>query len=88
MSFLCLSGKGTKISKYLIDHDKEYIATIKFGIRTTTGDREGEILEEKEVNINNLEEEKINNILQKFIGKQTQKPPIYSAIKVKRKKTI
>ena len=88
VSFHFLFGKGTKIAKYLNEHDKVYEAIIKIGIRTSTGDREGEKLEEKEVNNDNLEEEKVKKVLKSFIGKQTQKPPIYSAIKVKREKTI
>lgn len=81
-----LVGKGTKISKYLIDHDKIYETTIKLGIKTDTDDIEGKILEEKEVNLSNLEEETVEQVLKKFIGKQEQIPPIYSAIKVKGKK--
>ena len=86
MSSLYLFGKGTKVSKYLIDHDKIYETTIKLGIKTDTDDIEGKILEEKKVDLNNLKEEKIKSILQTFIGKQEQIPPIYSAIKVKWKK--
>lgn len=88
MSFLCLFGKGTKISKYLIEHDKIYEAVIGLGIKTDTGDREGKIIQEKNVNIENLEEQKVKAVLEKFIGKQEQIPPIYSAIKVNRKKVI
>jgi len=69
VSFLCLFGNGTKISKYLINHDKEYIAILKLGIRTDTGDREGKILEEKKINIDTLEKEKIEKVLKKFIRK-------------------
>ncbi len=83
-----LIGKGTKISKYLIEHDKEYIAELELGIKTDTGDREGNIIEKKEVNESSLTQEKINNTLKKFKGKQEQIPPMYSAIKVKRKKII
>lgn len=86
MSFLCLFGKGTKISKYLIQHDKIYEAKIKIGIKTETGDREGKIIKEKKIKKSNLEEEKVNLALKKFLGKQKQKPPIYSAIKVNGKK--
>ncbi len=88
MSFLCLYGKGTKISKYIIEHDKIYIAKIKLGTKTETGDREGKIIDEKEVEEKNLEETRVKQELKKFIGKQEQKPPMYSAIKVNRKKTI
>lgn len=86
MSFLCLFGKGTKISKYLIEHDKVYRAKIKLGIRTSTGDREGEIIEEKEIKPLSIEKANIEKVLESFLGKQIQKPPIYSAIKVKGKK--
>ena len=79
-----LIGKGTKISKYLIEHDKTYIATIKLGIKTTTGDLEGEIIK-KDDNIN-INDNIIKNVLETFIGKQKQKPPIYSAIKINGKK--
>ena len=79
-----LIGKGTKISKYLIEHDKTYIATIKLGIKTTTGDLEGEIIK-KDDNIN-INDNIIKNVLETFIGKQKQKPPMYSAIKINGKK--
>ena len=79
-----LIGNATKISKYLINHVKEYEAVIQLGKKTTTADIEGEVIEEKEV------PEKIyiecENILKSFIGKQKQTPPAYSAIKVNGKK--
>jgi len=84
VSFLCLFGKGTKISKYLIEHDKIYEAEITLGIKTDTEDREGKIIEEKEVDVKNLNEDKIKSVLKSFLGKQEQIPPMYSAIKVKR----
>lgn len=48
----------------------------------------GKIIEEKEVKAQNLNENKIKEILQNFIGKQEQLPPMYSAIKVNREKTV
>ena len=81
-----LVGKGTSLSKYLINHDKEYIATIKLGKKTSTGDGEGEVIEEKPINEKYLEEDYIKKILEKFKGKQSQIPPMYSAIKVNGKK--
>lgn len=81
-----LIGKGTLVSKYLINHDKIYQATLKLGQKMDTGDSEGIIIEEKEVTTKMLEREYINDILNTFIGKQLQTPPIYSAIKVKGKK--
>ena len=80
-----LVGKATKISKYLIEHDKTYIATIKLGEKTDTGDNEGQVIEEKLVPTD-LKKEDINNVLQSFLGKQKQVPPIYSAIKINGKK--
>ena len=80
-----LVGKATKISKYLIEHDKTYIATIKLGEKTDTGDSEGQVIEEKLVPTD-LKKEDINNALQSFLGKQKQVPPIYSAIKINGKK--
>lgn len=81
-----LLGNATKISKYLINHDKIYNVTLKLGITTTTADEEGEIIQEKEVSANVLENNNVKKILKKFIGKQKQIPPIYSAIKVNGRK--
>lgn len=81
-----LIGKGTLCSKYLINHNKTYQVELKLGKKTETADREGKILEEKEIPLEILEENKIDKTLQEFIGKQTQIPPIYSAIKVNGKK--
>ena len=81
-----LIGKGTLLSKYLINHDKEYIATIKLGIKTDSGDLEGKVLETQEVKKEIIEKNNVLNALKSFIGKQTQIPPMYSAIKVNGKK--
>ena len=81
-----LIGKGTLLSKYLINHDKEYIATIKLGEKRSTGDTEGELIEKQDVNEKMLQEEKVNEVLKSFIGKSMQTPPMYSAIKVNGKK--
>ena len=79
-----LIGQATKVSKYLIEHDKEYVAELKLGIKTSTGDLEGEIIEEKE--FPNLNIEEIKKTLRLFLGKHEQIPPIYSAIKINGKK--
>ena len=81
-----LIGQGTLLSKYLINHDKTYQATLTLGKKMDTGDSEGNVVEEKEVLPEMLTEENLNNILKSFIGEQTQIPPIYSAIKVNGKK--
>lgn len=81
-----LLGKGTKFSKYLINHDKKYIATLQLGIKTSTADIEGDVIEKREVNPRIFDEKNIDNVLKTFLGKQIQTPPIYSAIKVNGKK--
>ena len=81
-----LIGKGTQLSKYLINHNKKYIVELQLGTKTDTADTEGKIIEEQPVNEKFLTQEKITKILQTFIGKQEQVPPIYSAIKVNGKK--
>lgn len=68
MFFLCLFGKGTKISKYLIDHDKVYQVVLKLGIQTDTGDREGSIIKEQDVDLKHLEEENVEKVLKSFFG--------------------
>lgn len=81
-----LIGKGTLLSKYLVNHDKKYEAVIKLGIKTDTADIEGKVVEEKDVDKNNLVKENIEKIFKTLIGEQEQVPPIYSAIKVNGKK--
>ena len=81
-----LIGQGTKLSTYLINHDKEYEVTLQLGIKTDTADGEGKVLEERNVDKEVLEEENVANVLKSFIGKQLQTPPIYSAIKLNGKK--
>lgn len=81
-----LIGEGTKLSKYLIEHDKIYKATIFLGKETTTLDVEGDVIKEKKVDFQKLTFENVNEVLNSFLGKQEQIPPIYSAIKVNGKK--
>lgn len=81
-----LIGNATKVSKYLINHDKEYEVVLQLGIRTETADVEGKVIEQKEVTAEMLNKDNIEEKLQQFIGKQEQIPPIYSAIKVNGKK--
>ena len=79
-----LIGNATKISKYLINHDKTYIAELKLGIKTDTADSEGKIVEERKVP--EFTEEQVKSVLNSIIGKQKQVPPMYSAIKVNGRK--
>lgn len=79
-----LVGDATKLSKYLVEHDKTYIATIGLGQKKDTGDEEGAVIQTCEVGV--LEEKKVADLLKEMQGKQTQIPPRYSAIKIKGKK--
>ena len=81
-----LIGKGTLLSKYLINHDKTYKAILQLGEKRSTADIEGEIIEKRDVDSETLKEENVKKVLESFIGKQEQIPPIYSAIKVNGKK--
>ncbi len=76
-------GKATRTIKYLEKESKEYIFTIEWGVQTSTGDLEGNILNKKPVfpQENNLSDN-INN----FKGKTLQKPHKYSAIKINGKR--
>lgn len=80
-----LVGKGTLCSKYLINHDKIYTATLKLGIKTNTGDITGNVIEKKDFS-EKINIENINKILQTFVGEIEQTPPMYSAIRVNGKK--
>ena len=81
-----LVGKGTLLSKYLINHNKKYIVELQLGTKTDTADSEGKIVEQKTVNEEKISKENIKNIFKSFIGIQEQIPPMYSAIKVNGKK--
>ena len=81
-----LLGNYTKLSKYLIEHDKIYRAKVKLGEKKDTGDSEGNTIESQEVDISKLSEENVRKVLESFLGKQKQIPPVYSAIKVNGKK--
>lgn len=74
---LCF-GEATKFSRFMLDADKTYIATLKLGSRTPTGDTETEPFEDRAIKVNS---EKIRQTLSKFIGTQNQIPPMHSALK-------
>lgn len=76
-------GKATKLSDVIMDGRKSYRAMLKLGVTTTTEDASGEVLETKPVDFN---EEKIREVVDSFIGRLEQVPPMYSAVKVNGKK--
>ncbi|MBN2780287.1 MAG: tRNA pseudouridine(55) synthase TruB [Alphaproteobacteria bacterium] len=76
-------GEATKTINYLTDSSKEYVFTIFCGLTTETGDLENIDPQELEKAKTPISAEKIQKIIPQFLGKITQKPPKYSAIKVK-----
>ena len=75
---LCF-GEATKFSNYLLNSDKTYEARCQLGVVTTTGDTEGEIVEQNTVP--ELSLEAIDQVLQSFLGDIEQMPPMHSALK-------
>ena len=75
---LCL-GEATKISQFLLDSDKRYMAKVKLGERTDSGDSEGVIIEvQRRIDV---DYETLVQTLTKFEGEIKQLPPMYSALK-------
>lgn len=72
-------GKGTKIIDYIMKSDKVYEVEFKLGIKTTTYDLEGEVIEK--IDPSNLTDENILFAINSFIGEYNQVPPMYSALK-------
>ena len=75
---ICL-GEATKFSQFLLTSDKWYRVVAKLGLRTTTGDSEGEVIASHP--ISHISQEKLEQILPPFKGAIQQVPPMYSAIK-------
>jgi tRNA pseudouridine55 synthase len=75
---ICL-GEATKFAQHLTDENKTYVATVKFGVTTTTGDKEGDVVSQVDCEISRAQ---IEQVLPQFMGEITQVPPMYSALKV------
>jgi tRNA pseudouridine55 synthase len=75
---LCF-GNATKVSAFLLEADKSYRVKIKLGVKTTTGDAEGEILAHHPVEA--VDPAQLQAVLSRFTGPIEQIPPMHSAIK-------
>jgi tRNA pseudouridine55 synthase len=73
-------NNATKIARFIESQNKEYIATLVLGIRTDSGDNTGKVI--KRLKPPKFEVLQLNDVIKSFIGKQTQIPPMHSAIKV------
>ena len=76
---LCVGG-ATKIARFLEGGEKEYRATIKFGVETDSYDAEGKVVAESDTS--GVSEEMVLEALTQFKGKIQQIPPMYSAVKI------
>ena len=75
---LCF-GEATKVSGFLLDADKRYVTTARFGYTSNTGDEEGD---KQLVQAHpNISSEKLEAVLAQFRGEIQQTPPMYSALK-------
>ncbi len=72
-----LVGRCTSLQEALSDHDKEYVAGVRLGLSTDSGDITGKVLETLPVNVTR---EQFEEVLQTFKGEQKQVPPMYSAV--------
>lgn len=80
---ICL-GDATKFSSFGLDADKGYTAIIKLGEQTDTGDKEGQIIAQK--NVPTFDEQGLDELACDLLGEQQQTPPMYSALKKDGKK--
>lgn len=72
-------GEATKFSQFLLDADKRYLAILRLGMTTSTGDAEGAVLHESPVHVTQAG---IADAIRRFTGPQLQTPPMHAAIKV------
>jgi tRNA pseudouridine55 synthase len=75
---ICM-GEATKVSAFLLDADKRYRVRCQLGVRTATGDAEGEILASSAVDC--YSRAQLESVLEQFRGSIEQIPPMYSALK-------
>lgn len=80
---ICLN-EATKVSRFLLGMDKRYRARVKLGERTDTYDAQGTVIEQSDASA--LTEKDVVRAVKMFEGSITQKPPMYSAVKVQGKK--
>ena len=74
---LCL-GEATKFSQFLLDADKVYLAEVKLGVRTSSGDLDGDVISQAPVEVT---EAQLRAALHPFMGEIEQIPPMHSALK-------
>jgi tRNA pseudouridine(55) synthase len=78
---VCCMGRATKISGAMLNADKSYLATIAFGRETDSGDLTGIVVNEAAADFEGVSQERLNTVLDSFVGTQLQIPPMISALK-------
>lgn len=73
-----LVGEATKLTPYLVDHEKEYLATVRFGMTTDTHDVSGRVLAETPVD--EIPRDRLDDACRGLVGRINQVPPMYSAV--------
>lgn len=81
---LVLVGKATKMQDNFMKQDKVYLASVKLGIKTNSGDLDGNIISQSDYS--HVDIDKIKKVCAGFIGETEQTPPMFSALKVGGKK--
>jgi tRNA pseudouridine55 synthase len=79
---ICCFGKATKLAGQMLEADKGYVATMKFGQETDSGDVTGVVVSEHPA-FEPVTAEKLQSVLTRFKGEQQQTPPMTSALKHK-----
>ena len=83
---IILLGKFTKRSVHFSNYDKEYQGRLCLGITTDTGDREGKVIQKKDLDSCKIDKDGLREVFTSFKGEIQQIPPMYSAKKIKGKK--
>jgi len=84
---LCI-GAATRLSEYLLKQDKTYLFTLRLGATSDSYDRTGKISPSPEkIQMEEIQPEEIKRILEEFTGCLEQKPPVYSAVKIRGKRS-
>jgi len=78
---VCCMGRATKLSAVLLDADKRYRATVRFGMETDSGDLTGNVVAQADADFRGINTQDLQAVLPRFTGEIEQIPPMHSALK-------
>ncbi len=78
---ICCLGRATKLAGLMLDADKQYVATVKFGVETDSGDLTGVVVSDQGSDFKPPQREELERVLARFVGRVEQVPPMTSALK-------